>query len=120
MNESLTARCARLEGKLAAREEEIERLRVDNAALVRDLLELKREGFLPPPAQPQRVIDQGPPLPPEILRAAEAIAKPGEALYDAIVEDARKTLAEAGDKELDLEVLAAEIREGSTLNPMWL
>lgn len=119
-SEPLAVQLARVQGRLEAREEEIERLRADYAALQRDMMAMKQEGFMPPPAQPQMSAVEAPPLPKPILEAAQAIADPGTPMYDAILEDARKTILELPDgEELDVEQLAAEIREGSTLNPKW-
>lgn len=121
MSETLPVRLARVEGKLEATQEEIARLREDNAALLREIVAMKQDGFMPPPAQPQAVrVDDGPPLPKQILEAAQAIAEPGTPLYDSIIEDVRKTILELPEgEELDVDQLAAEVREGSTLNPKW-
>ncbi len=79
------------------------------------ILELKREGFSPPATQPP-ILPEGQErekLPPEIMAAIEAVSDPNEPLRTELVSDAWREMQD----ERETEKIAAEILQGSDLNP---
>lgn len=89
---------------------ELQRTRI--ADLERILVEMKREGFQPPPPP----TEEGPrpdPLPPEIANALSEVAQPGTTLWGR---EASLALEEMGQGVQPAEI-AKRIREGGSYHP---
>lgn len=94
--------------------EQVDWLRSQLAEKDAAMLAMRREGFDPQRAGAVQQRAPAQPLPFEVQRVIESLAKPGDALWHELQRDARVGLAAEGANPKEV---AAELQRGSTLNP---